>query len=709
LTGGTAGAARFIHVANPDTTLNVGVALGTIGPLVKAGDGFLSLTGTSSQIGATDYTFNAGTLRASMTNFPNATGGLRLRGGVLEITGGSNGTGVSADFTRAISTTSATGLNWTGTTSSDRGSGGFSAFGSNASVNIGGSASPTTLTWNSGNFVADGYALIFGSTQSDARLTFLNPIALGTPATSQGYGLREFRVIDNPNSTADITTLAGAITGSDARVDLLKTGGGTLELTATNTYTGATLATGGTLRLAGASGKLATSSFNLGNGTVFEIDNSANNLSGRLTASGGPKLTLGGAAVRLVGNNSSTASETFNGLTLNPGSSSIAATNANSTISLGNISRTTAGGTVAFSTTGTINTSASLTNGIIGGFASIGDDWATTSGGQVVAYSGYVLSSSAAASTWTATDNVKVVDAQSLLASGQAYSANFAGGSLTTAAGRTFTVGSGGILATASGSITGGILTANNAAQGSDIIATVNGSNVFTIGSTISDNGGAVGLTKSGTGTLVLTGTNLYTGRTTIGQGMLAGTGTVSGAATVLSGAVIRGGIAGTTGTLTVANSLTFVKGATLQVEASRTGAGTANASKIDVTGDGHVLNLNPGSIIGERIAIDLVSNASNPLLLNETYTLTLASVPAAGNIRLNGVTLPDNAAIDPKLYSLHSADFSNFSNVSLAIDNSGQNLLLTFTPVPVPEPASVVALAAGGLFAARIVRRRKP
>ena len=117
-------------------------------------------------------------------------------------------------------------------------------------------------------------------------------ISVGAPTANQGYTLREFRIIDNPNSTGDVTTLSGALTGTDTRVDLLKTGGGVLELLATNTYAGATHLAAGTVRLTGPDGRLASPYLNLAGGSVFEIDNSASNVSGRLTDSGGPRLSL---------------------------------------------------------------------------------------------------------------------------------------------------------------------------------------------------------------------------------------------------------------------------------------------------------------------------------------------------------------------------------------------------------------------------------
>ena len=68
----------------------------------------------------------------------------------------------------------------------------------------------------------------------------------------RAYNAREFHVIDNPGSTADIARLTGIIS-SDSAVnmgnlsDVLKTGDGTLELDGANTYLGGTIVAEGTL------------------------------------------------------------------------------------------------------------------------------------------------------------------------------------------------------------------------------------------------------------------------------------------------------------------------------------------------------------------------------------------------------------------------------------------------------------------------------
>ncbi|MFC5569015.1 autotransporter-associated beta strand repeat-containing protein [Lysobacter yangpyeongensis] len=121
-------------------------------------------------------------------------------------------------------------LRWAGT-------GGFYALNnqSDVTVNLGGAGA--TLTWNDGLFVPDGHALILGTnaTGGDARqVDFQNGIDLSG-------GLREVRA-DNGNVN-DHAMISGALVGSGG---LHVLGNGGLELTATNTYSGATVIGDGT-------------------------------------------------------------------------------------------------------------------------------------------------------------------------------------------------------------------------------------------------------------------------------------------------------------------------------------------------------------------------------------------------------------------------------------------------------------------------------
>jgi autotransporter-associated beta strand protein len=238
---------RYLHVNNPSTTLTTSMTVvsGTDRTSI-VGPGFVVLNGTGSQLagGANGLDLLGGVLRGNQTqlelNAAAANGIINFRGGILEIQNGANGTGTTADFTRALGT-AAGNVRWEG------GNGGFSAFGSNASVNIGGAATPTTLQWASTNFVQDGYALKFGSSKSNAVLNFLNPLQLDNGTT---YQLREINVVQGTGG--DKTVLAGRISGA-ANADLVKSGAGTLEMPAgiTNTYSGNTNVIGGTLLVNG--------------------------------------------------------------------------------------------------------------------------------------------------------------------------------------------------------------------------------------------------------------------------------------------------------------------------------------------------------------------------------------------------------------------------------------------------------------------------
>jgi len=254
---------RYLWVNNPNASLYIGLnILGTgsypsgktasNNPTVICGPGFVVLTGTGIQ-GTDDDTTRlsiaGGVLRANNAQLgftSNAKlGVISFGGGVLEIANGTNGTGASADFTRSLGVLEGD-VDFGAGTGAEQGGGGFSAYGSAASVNINGLATPTTLQWNSTAFVPDGDPLIFGSSKSNAVLTFLNPIQLDNG--SAPCQLREIRV--NGGTGGDKTILAGVISGaSDA--DLIKTGTGLLQLSQSNTYTGNTLVGQGQMIVSG--------------------------------------------------------------------------------------------------------------------------------------------------------------------------------------------------------------------------------------------------------------------------------------------------------------------------------------------------------------------------------------------------------------------------------------------------------------------------
>jgi autotransporter-associated beta strand protein len=81
-------------------------------------------------------------------------------------------------------------------------------------------------------------------------VTLVDGLQLNSDEMTVKYSPREIRVVDNPASASDGAVISGVLSGTKHN-DLLKTGEGTLELSAVNTLAGAVLVQGGTLNLSG--------------------------------------------------------------------------------------------------------------------------------------------------------------------------------------------------------------------------------------------------------------------------------------------------------------------------------------------------------------------------------------------------------------------------------------------------------------------------
>lgn len=338
-----------------------------------------------------------------------------------------------------------------------------------------------------------------------------------------------------------------------------------------------------------------------------------------------------------------TTSQTFNNVTLNAGGSSVSvnANNGDGTVlNLGTIARNP-GGAVAFTlpagtqgATNGITLSNTNTNGILGGWATVGNDWAVNStngaDGNVAALAVYTdltrLSSGTKTLASAPSDNVRIIEGAGTAASitpavagttdintllqsatgavtydpgtNDVLRMGVDGGILLSSAGGTLTVGA---------AANDGVLTAGGAGNTAGTLFLVNNhaSNALTINSKISNNGtGEVTLVKSGAGTLVLAGSNDFTGKTYIGAGKIS-----------IANETALGAVAGAG----AADQLTLA-GGTLLV--------TANTA-IDDAGRGITL-----------------APAGGSLEVNSTFTLTVSNVIAgtgeltkagAGTLQLGG------------------------------------------------------------------------
>lgn len=484
---------------------------------------------------------------------------------------------------------------------------------------------------------------------------------------------------------ASTSAAAGAVALSNniSASTPLALGGGTFQLQGRNngTVSGAGVLTGAswssganTITVAStaglAAGQLITSSTSglpAGAFVVAVISSTQFIINANTTAAGSSTTVSVGSA------SSFTTAQTFNSVTLNAGGSSVSV-NANSgdgaVLNLGSIVRN-AGGTVAFtlptgtqSATNGITLSNANSNGILGGWATVGNDWAVNStnasNGNVAALTTYtdVTRQNSGSKTLAnaPTANVRVIEGTGGTAASITPAAtgttdintllqSATGGTVTYDPGTTdvlrlgvdggILVGSAASGLTMGASANDGVLTAGGAdnTAGTLFLTNNHSSNVLTINSKISNNGsGEVTLVKAGTGTVVLAGTNDFTGKTYIGAGRL------SLASETALGTVTGGGSANQ---LTLAGG-TLLATATMVIDDAGRGVTLAPA--------GGTFEVNTGLTLTVANAIagagDLTKTSSGTLQLNAANSYTGETILSAGVLALGNVNAVQNSTV---------------------------------------------------------------
>jgi autotransporter-associated beta strand protein len=443
------------------------------------------------------------------------------------------------------------------------------------------------------------------------------------------------------NVAAGSATQAGVIGETGGAFGVVKTGTGTLTLTATNTYTGATTINGGTLQI-GNGGTTGSVAGDIADNAALIFNRSDNVTYSGVISGSGTLEKLGAGTLALSGANTYTGATTVSAGTLTI-QDSIAS------------SRVTNNATLVYSNSATAG-SASITNNASGTLefhnTSTAGNASITNNNQLMFYGDTSAGSATITNYGTVLfDGDSTAGSAQLINSGSSAVVNF------------WTPGP-----ASDGRITAGSLAGDGRFDLNSVELTVGSNNLSTeVTGVLTGDGLFTGtsLIKTGTGTLTLSGTNTYTGATIVYGGTLSVNGSIasSDGLWVNSGSTLGGtGFVPTTvinngatlapgnsiGTLTVNGNLTFNTGGFYAVEVSPTAADRTNVSGI-------------ATLTGATVQAAALSGSFR----SQTYTI-LNATGGFGGTQFAGMTF-SGSSISPGARNPHLT--YDLNNVFLVLD----------------------------------------